>query len=133
MIGVVGTNRPSPQGLEVGYVIDPFYWGQGYASEAFACFLKLYWTLPGLFAPCALCWSDENWKLMVPERANVDRLVAKIARANGPSRSVVVKAGARRLGEYEQDEGGWTDYWVLDRGEVKGREEEEEMEKGKPV
>lgn len=46
-IGMVGTNRWSEQGLETGYCMNLNYWGKGYATEAFAAFLKLYWTLPG--------------------------------------------------------------------------------------
>jgi len=49
MIGLVGTNRMSDQGLETGYFFNKKYWGQGYATEAFAAFLKLYWSLPGMW------------------------------------------------------------------------------------
>lgn len=50
MICVVGTNRTSPQGMEVGYVLNEEYWGQGYGSEMFEMFLKYYWTIPGLLS-----------------------------------------------------------------------------------
>ena len=49
MIGMVGTNRLSPQGLEVGYCANIAYWGHGYTTEAFSAFLKYYWTLPGIY------------------------------------------------------------------------------------
>ena len=47
MIGMVGTNRFSDQGLETGYCINLKYWGKGYAGEGFKGFLDLFWTLPG--------------------------------------------------------------------------------------
>jgi RimJ/RimL family protein N-acetyltransferase len=47
MIGMLGTNRYSDEGLETGYCINLAYWGKGYAGEAFAGFLELYWSLPG--------------------------------------------------------------------------------------
>ena len=45
MVGLVGTNRMSDHGLETGYCMNIKYWGRGYAGEAFAAFLKYYWTL----------------------------------------------------------------------------------------
>lgn len=45
MIGLVGTNRKSPQGLETGYCMNIKYWGHGYANEAFGAFLEGYWKL----------------------------------------------------------------------------------------
>jgi RimJ/RimL family protein N-acetyltransferase len=47
MIGFVGTNRDSEQGLETGYCVNLRYWRRGYAGEAFRVFLELYWSLPG--------------------------------------------------------------------------------------
>jgi len=47
MVGFVGTNRDSEQGLETGYCVNLRYWGRGYAGEAFGAFLRLYWSLPG--------------------------------------------------------------------------------------
>ena len=47
MIGLTGTNRMSPQGLENGYCLNLKYWGKGYATEAYAAFLQLYWGLTG--------------------------------------------------------------------------------------
>jgi len=58
MIGFVGTNRDSAEGLEVGYCVNVEYWGRGYAGEAFAAFLDMYWKLE--------------------ERKSVKELVAKI-------------------------------------------------------
>lgn len=50
MIGFVGTNRWSAEGLgmEVGYCFNSAYWGRGYATEGFMGFLSYYWTLPGI-------------------------------------------------------------------------------------
>ncbi|PQE07217.1 fasciclin domain family protein [Rutstroemia sp. NJR-2017a BVV2] len=45
MIGFIGTNRPSPQGLEFGYCFNYEYWGKGYATEATRMFLDVYWGL----------------------------------------------------------------------------------------
>jgi RimJ/RimL family protein N-acetyltransferase len=53
MIGMVGTNRFSPQGLETGYCINIRYWGKGYATEGFRAFLSLYWNLAGTCRPKA--------------------------------------------------------------------------------
>jgi RimJ/RimL family protein N-acetyltransferase len=50
MIGMVGTNRWSPHGMEVGYCINLKYWGRGYGSEAFGCFLELFWGLEGKYS-----------------------------------------------------------------------------------
>jgi hypothetical protein len=48
MIGIVGTNRWSEQGMETGYCINIEEWGKGYASEAFKAFLEWFWGLPGM-------------------------------------------------------------------------------------
>lgn len=45
-IGITGTNRWSPQGMETGYCLNRDYWGKGYATEAFGLFLKYFWTFP---------------------------------------------------------------------------------------
>lgn len=48
MIGVIGVYRSSPK-AELGYIYHPSAWGQGYATEALAAFLKLFWELkPGV-------------------------------------------------------------------------------------
>lgn len=47
MIGHLGTNKPSEQGMEVGYCINIKHWGKGYATEALRLFLDFYWGLPG--------------------------------------------------------------------------------------
>ncbi|KAH8811469.1 N-acetyltransferase-like protein [Xylogone sp. PMI_703] len=78
VIGMVGTNRESPQGLETGYFMNSKYWGKGYATEAFKAFLDMYWTL-------------EN-------RKNVNKLVAKIDPGNVASEKVTTKLGAVRSG-----------------------------------
>lgn len=75
-IGIVGTNHPSPHGLEMGYCINIAYWGRGYASEALTGFLKLFWSLE--------------------ERNDVDSLVGMVDPENGASARVLEKAGARR-------------------------------------
>ncbi len=48
MVGFVGTNRWSAEGMEVGYCMNVSYWGRGFASEGFLAFLPLFWSLPGL-------------------------------------------------------------------------------------
>ncbi len=47
MIGLVGTNRWCEQGMETGYCVNREFWGKGYATEAFGCFLTYFWTLSG--------------------------------------------------------------------------------------
>jgi RimJ/RimL family protein N-acetyltransferase len=51
MIGMVGTNRWSTntpgKEMETGYCLNMAYWGKGYATEAFTCFLKYFWTISG--------------------------------------------------------------------------------------
>ncbi|KAJ8067387.1 hypothetical protein OCU04_004738 [Sclerotinia nivalis] len=37
-VGMAGTNRHSPQGLELGYCINPNYWGNGYATWGITVF-----------------------------------------------------------------------------------------------
>lgn len=44
MIGIVGVHRPLPK-AEVGYIFHPSVWGRGYATEALAAFLGLFWEL----------------------------------------------------------------------------------------
>lgn len=41
MIGLVGAFRSA--GSEAGYIFNESFWGQGYASEALAAFLKIHW------------------------------------------------------------------------------------------
>ncbi|RDW65435.1 hypothetical protein BP5796_10127 [Coleophoma crateriformis] len=76
MIGLVGTNRYSPQGLETGYMLHSSYWGRGYGKEAFKEFLKWFWALE--------------------TRKNIMVLVAKIAPENVASEKIVKGAGARK-------------------------------------
>lgn len=78
MMGFVGTNRFSPSGLEVGYCMNIAYWGRGYAGEAFAAFLELY------------------WKLGDRKEMGINELVAKIDPDNVASRKIVQRVGARK-------------------------------------
>ena len=103
MIGLVGTNRNSPQGLETGYCVNIKYWGKGYAGEAFKAFLELYWTLE--------------------ERKGIKQLVAKVDPGNAASQRIVIRIGARK-GEVLKDwyalarEGGKKrdiECWYIDR------------------
>ncbi|KZF21425.1 hypothetical protein L228DRAFT_249242 [Xylona heveae TC161] len=41
VIGLVG----APMIPEVGYILHPAHWGQGYATEALQAFLRLYWKV----------------------------------------------------------------------------------------
>ncbi|KAG9232051.1 acyl-CoA N-acyltransferase [Amylocarpus encephaloides] len=81
MVGMVGTNRMSDHGLETGYCMNIKYWGRGYAGEAFAAFLKYYWTLPN--------------------RTEFS-LVAKVDLDNIPSQKILTRVGAKR-GEILKD------------------------------
>lgn len=76
MIGMVGTNRYSDEGLETGYCINLKYWGKGYAGEAFAGFLELF-------------WSSEN-------RKEVKQLNAKLDPGNIASQKIIMRVGARK-------------------------------------
>ncbi|KUJ23418.1 acyl-CoA N-acyltransferase [Mollisia scopiformis] len=75
-IGITGTNRPSPQGLETGYCLNASYWNHGFATEAFSLFLGYYWTLP--------------------QRKDVKWLVAKTDPENKASERVLQKCGGKR-------------------------------------
>ncbi|KAE9380022.1 acyl-CoA N-acyltransferase [Stipitochalara longipes BDJ] len=99
MIGMVGTNRWCAQGMEVGYCLSIKYWGKGYITEGFRAFLELYWTLP--------------------ERKNINRLVAKTHPENVASQKVCVKSGGTKgevlKEEYERyvDKGVKSDVWLF--------------------
>jgi RimJ/RimL family protein N-acetyltransferase len=82
MIGMTGTNRWSHQGMETGYFMNVDYWGKGYASEAFAGFLQLFWSL-----------EDRKW---------IQQLVAKVDSGNVASHKIVLRSGARE-GEVLKD------------------------------
>ncbi|CZR51629.1 uncharacterized protein PAC_01506 [Phialocephala subalpina] len=92
-IGITGTNRWSPQGMETGYCLNREYWGRGFATEAFALFLKWYWTFP--------------------QRQNIKFLVAKTDPRNGASLRVLEKCGGRK-GEIIT----LTPAWVKDGGTI---------------
>ena len=50
MIGLIGTPRFEPgRGVEVGYQLDPDYFGKGYMTEALDTFLTLYWSVESKF------------------------------------------------------------------------------------
>lgn len=76
MVGMLGTNRYSDEGLETGYCINLAYWGKGYAGEAFSGFLSHFWSL-------------ENRKQM-------KQLVAKVDPGNVASQRIVTRVGAKR-------------------------------------
>jgi len=46
MIGIIGTKFS----VEIAYRLHPNYWNKGYMSEALAIFLKLFWSLEGMFS-----------------------------------------------------------------------------------
>ncbi|KAN0119409.1 acyl-CoA N-acyltransferase [Hyaloscypha variabilis] len=97
--GMVGTNRWCKQGMEVGYCMNVRYWGKGYATEGFRAFLELFWGLP--------------------ERKNINRLVAKTHPENVASQKVCVKCGGKKgevlKEEYERyvDNGVKSDVWLF--------------------
>lgn len=122
-IGIVGTNRHSRHGLETGYCMNIAYWGQGYASEGFAAFLKLFWALE--------------------ERRDVKSLVGKADPDNLASVRILQKSGARK-GEHLK--GAWTKKledgqkqerdlvcWIIDRPGVEGGDEGGEEKKSHSV
>ena len=121
-IGVVGTNRDSPQGLETGYCVNIAYWGHGYASEGFAAFLKLFWALE--------------------ERQDVSFLVAKADPENFASARILEKSRARkgelltgiwkRKLEDGQEQERDLICWIIDRPDIEERKTEE-GEKTDPV
>ncbi|RPB12971.1 acyl-CoA N-acyltransferase [Morchella conica CCBAS932] len=44
MIGVIGvTSRFSLDTVEIGYIFNQSFWGQGYASEALVAYIEAYW------------------------------------------------------------------------------------------
>lgn len=44
MIGILGVhNVSSPGTAEIGYVYDESVWGRGYATEALAAYMNVYW------------------------------------------------------------------------------------------
>lgn len=129
MIGMVGTNRWSPHGMETGYCMNFDYWGQGYGGEAFRLFLSLYWTLPGMFPFLFLIYSQGR-KMKVRLIAKIERkalsyLVAKVDLENTASKRIIQRAGARkgellkeRYGRYIDGEGAKKRdavCWYLDR------------------
>jgi RimJ/RimL family protein N-acetyltransferase len=100
--------------------INIAYWGRGYASEAFAAFLNLYWTLE--------------------ERRDVTTLVGKVDPDNVPSARVMQKSGAK---SGERLKGGWKrkgedgkeeerDFvcWILERPGMEEKSHGGEREKG---
>lgn len=109
-IGVVGTNRVSEHGLETGFFIHPSYWGQGYASEGAATFLKLFWALE--------------------ERKGFGSIVAMVDPVNVASTAVVQKMGARKgdvlknvwrtRGDDGQEQERDRVLWYMDRPAVEG-------------
>lgn len=103
MIGFVGVIRTTPH--ELGYMLHHEYWGQGFASEAVALFLPLYWGL----------------------RPDVNFIIARVDTGNEASVRIV-KRGGFVLGEVKEREfelvgKGWRDLgiWRLERpGWVEG-------------
>lgn len=102
-VGMVGTNRHSPQGLELGYMVNPNYWGNGYATWGLTEFLRTFWGME--------------------ERSHIPHLVAKVDPRNKASERIAMKAGARKgelLEKYYSrriDEGKKSDArcWYFDR------------------
>lgn len=72
MIGVVGVFRESVAGTaEVGYIYNESFWGQGYASEALAAYVNVYWD----------------------QVKTIDAIVAMVDPENIPSIKVLKKCG----------------------------------------
>jgi len=77
MIGIIGTPRKIPGGLEIGYKLHPECWGCGCATEAMRAFLNL-------------CWNLER-----TGKKDVRMIVANIDTENKASERVVEKSGFR--------------------------------------
>lgn len=65
---------------EIGYIFDPSYWGQGYATEALKGFLKVYWET----------WPDGHPLLEGEERNYLKAITGKDGHA---SMAVLRKCG----------------------------------------
>ncbi|TGO90615.1 hypothetical protein BPOR_0057g00120 [Botrytis porri] len=98
--------------LEMGYCVNPDYYGNGYATWGVTEFLKIYWGME--------------------ERSHIPHLVAKIDPRNKASERTIAKVGARKSEVLKNfysrriDEGKLSDVrcWYLDRPGVGGDEEE---------
>lgn len=101
---MVGTNRESPDGLQAGYCINPAYWGHGYASEGFAAFLKLFWTLE----------NRREFKFVVGRADPGNVASTRILQKMGGVKVRVLKRVWKRLGEgggeEERDLACWNIY-----------------------
>lgn len=70
ILGVPGVSSP-PGTAEVGYVYDESVWGRGYATEALAAYMDIYWD----------------------HAKEIDYMVAKVDPENIPSIKVLKKCG----------------------------------------
>lgn len=77
MIGVIGIfGSPSPGTVEVGYIYNQSFWGQGYATEALAAYMNVYWS----------------------HVKTVDVVIANVDPENTPSVKVLRKCGFEEIG-----------------------------------
>lgn len=72
MIGNVYLGKRDFESLEIGYVFNKQYWGQGYAKESCAALIKKAFSegIHRIFAECDPCNLD-SWKLL--ERLKFER------------------------------------------------------------
>ncbi|TEY84243.1 hypothetical protein BOTCAL_0018g00200 [Botryotinia calthae] len=99
-VGFVGTNRSSPEGLEMGYCVNPDYYGNGYAT----------WGVAESHIPHLVAKID-------PRNKASERIISKVGGRKG---EVLEKFYSRRI-----DEGKLSDIrcWYLDRPGVGGKGE----------
>lgn len=69
----------NPHGAEIGYVMSPTVWGQGYATEAAAAVVEAAWTNEDLYRIWATCHVDNLASVRVLEKLGM-RCEGRLAR-----------------------------------------------------
>lgn len=107
MIGSVGIPRVSKDAVEVGYGVNPEYWGMGYGPEAVKLFIQFYWNTRG---KCCISFCKTKRKEKKKPLASSlspladdtevgetkDKIIAYTAPDNIPSSRVLEKNGFQR-------------------------------------
>ncbi len=63
--------RPTGFKADVGYLLAPAAWGQGYMTEALTAVIAFAWTLPGIYRVWAVCDVDNPASGRVMEKAGM--------------------------------------------------------------